>query len=105
MVSMTSVSANRVPIFDLATINFLDTKDVERVLIDGSIVISSFDRFRNLEETKWGAIADRLESQTELTFKEGIVAREGSPELEMLNDAKFGLGLFSRFASITDGAS
>jgi hypothetical protein len=82
---------------------FLHTKDIDYVLIDKTIKVSSFDRFRKLESSEWGTIADRLEAQTELTVKDRIVAREGSPELEMLNSANLGLGAFTKFVDIRSG--
>jgi hypothetical protein len=75
---------------------FMDAGDIDRVLVDGTIKVSSFKRFRDQETTEWGDIADRLEGASELTIKESLVATENSPELEMLNKANIGLGMFTK---------
>jgi hypothetical protein len=72
---------------------FLDSAHVSNVLVEGTIVISSFEYFRRLEETEWGGIADRLDAATELKIPEHFVATENSPELEQLNNANIGLAL------------
>jgi hypothetical protein len=81
---------------------FLDSADVSKVITDGTIVISSFDYFRKLEEKEWGLIADPLEGASELTT-EPMVVRENSTELEMLNNANIGLGMFKKFAHVSGG--
>jgi hypothetical protein len=82
---------------------FLDPGDVQRVLADGTIAIGSFEHYRRLEESQWGAIADRLEGASELTTPANFVATENSPELAMLNRANIGHGMFKQFASISGG--
>jgi len=82
---------------------FLDAVDVPKVLIDGTIAISSLDYFRRLEESEWGTIADRLEGASELTTPSKFVVTENSPELAMLNSANIGHGMSKRFASVTEG--
>jgi hypothetical protein len=82
---------------------FLDAADVPRVLKDGTVVVSSFDYFRKLEEKEWGLIADRLEGATVLTTTKPMVIRENSPELAMLNNANIGLGMFKQFAKVSGG--
>jgi hypothetical protein len=41
---------------------FLDSKDIDRVLVDGTMIISSLEYFRRLEEGKWTDIGDPLRS-------------------------------------------
>lgn len=45
---------------------FLDNADVNKVLIDGTMVISSLEYFRRLE-ANWADIGDPLEGASELT--------------------------------------
>lgn len=82
---------------------FLDSAHVANVLVDGTIVISSFEYFRQLEEAEWDGIADPLEGATELKMPDNFVATENSPELAQLNSANIGLGLFKNFAKIESG--
>jgi hypothetical protein len=82
---------------------FLDSAHVSNVLVEGTIVISSFEYFRRLEEAQWGGIADKLEAATELKMPEYFVATENSPELKQLNNANIGLGRFKQFAKIETG--
>jgi hypothetical protein len=82
---------------------FLDTTDIDKVLIDGTIKVSSFEYFRQLEAARWGDIADPLEGASELTAKGEFVLRENSPELEMANKANIGLGMFQKFAEVESG--
>jgi hypothetical protein len=49
---------------------FLDSAHLENVLVAGTIVISSFEYFRQLEEVEWGGIADPLEAATEFKMPE-----------------------------------
>src|SRR5438105_3357696 len=80
---------------------FLDAADVEKVLVDGTILVSGFEYFRRLEESEWGLIADRLEGAAELTIPSNFIATKDSPELNMLNDANIGQGMFKQFASVS----
>jgi hypothetical protein len=82
---------------------FLDSAHVSNVLVEGAIVISSFEYFRRLEATEWDGIADKLEGATELKMPEYFVATENSPELEQLNKANIGLGQFKQFAKLETG--
>jgi hypothetical protein len=83
---------------------FLDSADVDKVLSNGTIAVSSFEYFRKLEEQQWGLIADRLEGGTELTT-EPMIVTENSPELAMLNNANIGLGMIRQFANLSGGAT
>jgi hypothetical protein len=51
---------------------FLDAKDVDRVLRDGTLRIASLSHYRNLEKNQW--IADRLEGSVQVNVKELLVA-------------------------------
>ena len=85
---------------------FLDSRDIERVLGDGTlgtIKVSSASYFRSLEAAKWGTIADPLEAASALTVSEKMVLTEGSPELDIANSANIGLGAFQRFAAVESG--
>jgi hypothetical protein len=92
-----------VPQGDEQFYKFLDTADIDRVLVDGTIKVSSFECFRKLEVATWGDIADPLEGASELTAKGEFILRENSPELEMANKANIGLGMFRRFAHVESG--
>ena len=37
---------------------FLDSVHMPKVMVDGTIIVSSFDYFRRLEASAWDAIAD-----------------------------------------------
>src|ERR1700746_3091920 len=82
---------------------FLDTSDIDKVIDEGTLIVSSFEYFRDLEGGKWGTIADPLEAASELTAKGKFVVRENSPELEMVNKANIGLGMFQKFAHVSSG--
>ncbi len=82
---------------------FLDTSDIDKVIVDGTLIVSSFEYFRDLEGDKWGTIADPLEAASELTAQGKFVIREDSPELEMVNKANIGLGMFQKFAHVSSG--
>lgn len=82
---------------------FLDSSDVDKVMHDGTVIISSLEYFRELEEKEWAGVADHLEGASELTTGE-LVVRESSPELALVNNANIGLGMFSKgFVSVSDG--
>jgi hypothetical protein len=82
---------------------FLDSAHVSNVLIEGTIVISSFEYFRRLEEAEWSGIADPLEAATELTSPDRFLVTEGSSELAQVNSAGIGLGLVKQFAKVESG--
>ena len=82
---------------------FLDTYDVDKVMVDGTIVVSSLEYFQNLEEGEWADIGDPLEGSTELTAKGDFAIREDSPELTLVNNANIGLGMFKTFAVVSGG--
>ncbi len=83
---------------------FLNTVDVNKVIVDGTIKVSSASHFRELEATGgFGAIADPLEAASLLTVKELLVLTENSPELEMANKANIGLGSFQQSAQLSGG--
>jgi hypothetical protein len=81
---------------------FLDSRDVDRVMVEGTIMVSSLQYFRDLETTA-GDIGDPLEGGSEVTIRDAITVTEGSPELAMLNAADIGLGAFTQFAKIEGG--
>jgi hypothetical protein len=82
---------------------FLDAADVDRVLKDGTVRISSFKYFRELEEKEWGLIADRLEGAAEMTTPKIFVLTENSRELDLMNNAGFMAGNIGKFANISGG--
>jgi hypothetical protein len=82
---------------------FLDTRDIDRVIVDGTLKVSSASHYRTLDEGKWGAIADPLEAASLLTVPDNFVIRENSPELEIANKANIGLGAFQKFAAVSGG--
>jgi hypothetical protein len=63
---------------------FLDSVHVPKVMVDGTIIISSFDYFRRLEASAWDGIADNLEAATEFRLPDNFVATADSPELALL---------------------
>ena len=71
---------------------FLDSADIDKVIVNGTLMISSFEYFRKLEASQWGAIADPLDAASKLTVGGPFVICENSPELEMVNKANIGLG-------------
>ncbi len=81
---------------------FLDTADVDKVLIDGTIIISNLEYFRRLE-SNWADIGDPLEGASELTVNGSFVIRENSPELALVNNANIGMGMFQKFAHVSEG--
>jgi hypothetical protein len=82
---------------------FLDTADIDKVL-DGTIIISSLEYFRGLEEKEWAGIGDPLDGASELTVKGEFIITEGSQELEMINESVEALGLFKgKFAHVSAG--
>jgi hypothetical protein len=82
---------------------FLDRDAVSRVLVDGTVLVSSFEHYRRLEASH-GLIADPLEGASELTVPRPLVATENSPDLEMLNKSGLAEGLAQTFAhAATDG--
>jgi hypothetical protein len=81
---------------------FLDREAVARVLVDGTVLVSSLDHYRRLEAT-WGLIADPLEGASELTVSRPLVATENSPDLDMLNNSGLGDGLVQTFARVSSG--
>ena len=86
---------------------FLDTVDIDKVLIaNGTIIISSLEYFRGLEEKEWANIGDPLEGASELTVKGEFIITEGSQELEMINKSVEALGLFKgKFANVSGGGT
>jgi hypothetical protein len=87
----------------VAYYKFIDAADVDKVLVNGTLIVSSFEYFRKLEAAQWGAIADPLEAASELTVRGSFVIRENSPELEIANKANIGLGMFQKFAEVSEG--
>jgi hypothetical protein len=81
---------------------FLHTSDIDKVLHDGTVVVSRLSYFRQLEEQEGPWIGDRLEGASELVVQ-NLVATEHSPQLEMLNRANIGLGMFKQFADVSGG--
>ena len=82
---------------------FVHSADIDKVTVNGTLVVSSFEYFRKLEAGQWGAIADPLDAASELTVSGAFVIRENSPELEMVNKANIGLGMFQKFAEVSGG--
>ncbi len=81
---------------------FLDRDAISRVLVDGTVLISSLEYYRHLEAS-WGLIADRLEGAFELTVPRALVATENSPDLAMLNSSGLADGLAKTFAHVESG--
>jgi hypothetical protein len=85
-------------------LKFLHTKDIDKGLGDGTLMISSLEYFRKLEEAEWPDIADPLDGASELTVKGEFIIREGSTELDIVNAATESLGLFKgKFAAVSGG--
>jgi hypothetical protein len=82
---------------------FLHTEHIESVLRDGTIVVSSLKYFRDIEDKQKPWIGDRLEGATELTTPERLTLTEGSAELEAVNRANIGMGMFKQFAQVSGG--
>jgi hypothetical protein len=92
------------PYFRGECYEFLNTADIDKVIVDGTIKISSATYFRELEAVGgWGAIADPLEAASLLTIKDRLDLTENSAELEMANKANIGLGSFEQFAKVSGG--
>jgi len=72
-------------------------------MVDGTIIISSFDYFRRLEGSAWGEIADNLEAATEFRLPDDFIATADSAELAQLNNAGIGLGMCAQFARVESG--
>ena len=83
---------------------FLDSQHVDWVLRDGTAMISALSYFRKLEDTE-GDIGDPLEGATDFTVRESMIAREGSPELDRLNAANIGLGMFQQAFRVSGGGT
>ena len=84
---------------------FMNTEHIDRVLKDGTLIVSSFKYFRDLEAAHGPWIGDRLEAASELTAPADFTLTEGSPELQRVNEANVGMGLFTgQFAQISGGA-
>jgi Protein of unknown function (DUF2934) len=75
----------------IAYYKFLDAADVDKVLVNSTLIVSSLEYFR------------KLEAASELTVRGSFVMRENSPELETANKANIGLGMFRTFAEINGG--
>jgi hypothetical protein len=84
---------------------FMDTRDIDYVVVDGTIRVSSFDRFRKMEAVAAGAIADKFEAQTELTFKDTVTIRDNSPELTRLNLGGLAGVSYQQFARLESGGT
>src|SRR5689334_22899094 len=82
---------------------FVDTKDVDRILREGTLKVSSLKYFRDHESAQRPWIGDRLEGATELTTPKDFILTEGSPELELANNANIGLGTVKKFAHVASG--
>jgi hypothetical protein len=83
---------------DKAYYKFLDPSDLEKVLVDGTLMISSVEYFRKLESQ--GQIGDALDSASEMTTPEKFVLTENSAELDLINNA--GIPLFTgKFAHVS----
>jgi hypothetical protein len=87
-------------------LKFINTEHIDCVLKGGTLIVSSFQHFRDLETTKGRGIGDRLEAATELTAPDKFTLREGSAELKRVNEATAGMGLFTgKFADVSSGGT
>ena len=94
------------PYFHGECYKFLNTVDIDKVITNGTIKVSSASYFRELEAVGgWGAIADPLEAASLLSVGDRLVLTENSPELDIANKANIGLGSFQQFAQISGGGS
>jgi hypothetical protein len=94
------------PYFRGECYKFLNTGDIDKVIVNGTIKVSSATYFRELEAVGgWGAIADPLEAASLLTIKDRLDLTENSLELEMVNKANIGLGSFQQFAQVSGGGA
>jgi hypothetical protein len=74
------------PYFRGECYKFLNTVDIDKVIVDGTIKISSATYFRELEAVGgWGAIADPLEAASLLTIKDRLDLTENSQQLDIVN--------------------
>jgi hypothetical protein len=84
---------------------FIHYADIDKVMGEGTILISSLSYFRTLEKNQSAWIADQLEGASELRVERELIAREGSPDLDLLNRANIGLGMFKQFAHVSGGGT
>jgi hypothetical protein len=92
-----------VMIIGKAYYKFLDRDDVNRVLNDGTVLISSLEYYRGLEKAAWGLIADRLEGASEMIMPDHFTITENSPELEMINNSGAAKGSARKLAHVESG--
>lgn len=82
---------------------FLNAEHVDAVCQKGTLIVSSFQYFRDLELTEGPWIGDRLDGATEMRTPEQYVLTEGSKELDTINNANIGHGMFKQFAEVSSG--
>lgn len=82
---------------------FLNAEHLDAVCRDGTLIVSSFQYFRDLEQKEGPWIGDRLEGATEMWTPEHYVLTEGSDELDTINKANIGHGMFEQFAVVSSG--
>src|SRR5437763_1835684 len=79
-------------------LKFLHAKDIDRILVDGTIRISTLSYFRGLEGLPW--IADPDEASTTVNTAGAVITSEGDePQFEPWRPAGF-----SPVAVVTSGA-
>src|SRR3954470_19261286 len=86
-------------------VKFIDSENIDRVMRDGTVMLSSFQYFRDLEKTRGPWIGDELEAAAELRAPKTLTLSEGSPDLAKVNQSLAATGLFKgKFAALSDGA-
>ncbi len=89
----------------MAFYKFLDSRHISSVLEKNTLLVSCLSHFRDLEAANGPWIGDRLEGATESTIPPKFVIEEGSKELELINNANLGLGMFQHFAKVENGGT
>lgn len=82
---------------------FLNAEHADAVCRDGTLIVSSLQYFRDLELKEGPWIGDRLEGATEMRTPEHYVLTEGSQELDAINKANIGVGMFKQLAMVSSG--
>jgi hypothetical protein len=74
-------------------VKFIDSENIDRVMRDGTVMLSSFQYFRDLEKTRGPWIGDELEAAAELRAPKTLTLSEGSPDLAKVNQSLAATGL------------
>jgi hypothetical protein len=82
---------------------FMNSRHIDAVLTEGTLIISSLQYFRDLEKDAQPWIGDRFEGASELRVPDTFVLTEGSQELDLINQANIGFGKFGKFANVSSG--